>query len=82
MWPKFQDTQGHRRVLSPLARVLTMESVFDLFKMLMGECRWDLQGDDPSWPLFDPGRQVDRQLGLIKNLGRHRFRQPVRLAGD
>jgi hypothetical protein len=47
-----------------------MESVFDLFKMLMGECRWDLQGDDPGWPWFDPGQQVDRQLELIKNLGR------------
>jgi hypothetical protein len=34
--------------LSPLARVLTMESALDLFKMLIGECWWDLQGDDPG----------------------------------
>jgi hypothetical protein len=38
MWPKFQDHTKTSKGLSSLARVLTMESALDLFKMLIGEC--------------------------------------------
>jgi hypothetical protein len=36
--PKFQNNTLTSRGLSPLARVLTKGSVFDLLKVLMGEC--------------------------------------------
>jgi hypothetical protein len=35
-----------------------MGIALDLFKMLIGECWWDLQGDDPGWPWFDPSQRV------------------------
>jgi hypothetical protein len=38
MWPKFQNNTLTSMGLSPLARVLTKESVFDFLKVIMGEC--------------------------------------------
>jgi hypothetical protein len=57
-WPKFQDHTKTSKGLSPLARVLTMGNALDLFKMLIGECWWDLQGDGLGWPWFDPSQWV------------------------
>jgi hypothetical protein len=76
--PKFQNNTLTSRGLSPLARVLTKGSVFDLLKVLMGECWWGFRGDDPGWPFLNPSQQV---WPAIKVNQKPRVSQPTPLSG-